>query len=119
MVALDSLDLVAPSIPPITVHNESHMARDGTLLQGADKGLAESLEGPFCRGRTEEPVTNAGEIEIGHDAELPHTRAGRCSDAKWPSRFEYGRGWVRRERGDPRLDGISLQGTRSGLKVEV
>lgn len=69
MVTLDSLDLVAPGIPPITVHNESHMARDGTLLQGADKGLAESIDNPFCRGRAEEPVTDAGEIEIRHDAE--------------------------------------------------
>lgn len=77
MVTLDSLDLVAPSVPPITVHNEGHMARDGALLQGADKGLAESLDGPFRRGRAEEPVSNAGEIEIRHDAELPRAQADR------------------------------------------
>ena len=77
MVALDSLDLVAPGISSITVHNKSHMAGDGALLQGADEGLAESLESPFCRGRTEEPVTNAGEIEVRHDAdELPRTQRG-------------------------------------------
>lgn len=93
MVALNGLDLVTPGIPSITVHNESHVARDGALLQGADKSFAESLDGPFCRGRTEEPVSNAGEIEIRHDAELPHTQGpGDAVMRSGRSVIEYGRG---------------------------
>jgi hypothetical protein len=59
---LNRLDLVAPCVPPVAVHLEGDMAGDGPLGEGADKGRAQPVEGPFCGGRAQEPAAYPGEI---------------------------------------------------------
>lgn len=47
IMALHPLDPLLPRKPPIPVHHERDMLRDGTLLQRPDKELAEMLQTPF------------------------------------------------------------------------
>lgn len=60
VVAFNGLDMAASCKPPVTVHDEGDMLRDGALAEGIDEKLLGAGDNPFDRRRREKPPTSPG-----------------------------------------------------------
>lgn len=95
MVTFNSLDLVVFCKAPVSVHLESDMFWDRPLLKGPNKHVFRTSHEPFRRRRLPKPISNMGEVKIGHSE-------GGCRGMlvvvaqNWPVSHKYRCYWLAR-----------------------
>ena len=57
MMAFDGFYPMIPSISAVSIHHKSNLPCDGTLSERADQQLSKLIERPFCRRRSQQPLS--------------------------------------------------------------
>lgn len=63
---LDCLDVLFPSETSVSVHDESYMLGNWSLLDGTDEQLPELADSPRNRGRICDPAGDSMLVKGGH-----------------------------------------------------